>query len=237
MAKTKQGINQSAKQSIRKGFLFFEIIVALFVATLLISNVASSKIVQLGFLVFDGGTLLFPLAYIFGDVLTEVYGYAKARQVIWMGFGASVLMVAFFYIVQVLPSAQGWDNQAAFELILGVTPRIVLASMIAYLAGSFTNSFIMARMKILTKGKALWKRTIGSTIAGELVDTIIFCSIAFLGTIPATLIIGVIISNYIFKVGVEVLFTPITYKVTGFLKEKEQVDIFDKTTNFNPLKF
>lgn len=214
---------------------YFEYILALFVATLLISNIASSKILLLGPFTFDGGTLLFPIAYIFGDVLTEVYGYSKARKVIWIGFFCAILMSVVFAIVQFLPPAAGWENQTAFELILGVTPRIVLASLIAYLAGSFSNSFIMAKMKLITRGKYLWSRTIGSTIIGEGLDTILFCTIAFFGILPIELLLAVIVSNYLFKVGIEVLFTPITYKIINLLKRKEGLDFFDKKTNFNPL--
>ncbi|MFA5931744.1 MAG: queuosine precursor transporter [archaeon] len=228
LSKVNLGLNSNSTS-------YFEYILALFVATLLISNIASSKILLLGPFTFDGGTLLFPIAYIFGDVLTEVYGYSKARKVIWIGFFCAILMSVVFAIVQFLPPAVGWENQTAFELILGITPRIVLASLIAYLAGSFSNSFILAKMKLITKGKYLWSRTIGSTIIGEGIDTILFCTIAFFGILPIELLVAVIVSNYLFKVGIEVLFTPITYKIIKLLKRKEGLDYFDKKTNFNPL--
>jgi uncharacterized integral membrane protein (TIGR00697 family) len=213
---------------------YFDIVLALFVAFLLISNIASTKIVLFGPFTFDGGTILFPLTYIFGDVLTEVYGYKKAKRAIWTGFFCALLMTIIFAVVQFLPAAPGWNNQAAFEAILGLTPRIVLASLIAFWAGSFTNSFVLSKMKIITKGKYLWSRTIGSTIAGELIDTALFCTIAFLGVLPNELLLAVIISNYIFKVGVEVIFTPVTYKIINFLKKSEGLEIFDSKTNFNP---
>jgi len=216
---------------------YFAVITGLFVAVLIISNVASTKILDFGFFVFDGGTLLFPLAYIFGDILTEVYGYKKARKVIWTGFASAILMSLVFVVVGFLPPAQGWENQLAYTAILGVVPRIVLASLIAYFAGEFSNSFIMAKMKILSKGKQLWKRTIGSTIIGEFLDTTIFVFIAFFGTMPMEVFTILILSNYIFKVGVEILFTPLTYKIIGFLKKAENTDVYDYDTDFSPFKF
>lgn len=215
---------------------YFAWIIGLFVALLLISNVASTKILSLWIFSFDGGTILFPLTYIFSDVLTEVYGYGKARKAVWIGFSCTLLMAIVFTIVQLLPAAPGWNNQIAFETILGLTPRIVAASLIAYFAGSFTNDYILAKMKILTKGKYLWTRTIGSTIAGELVDTLLFCTIAFFGVLNSDLLLAVIVSNYVFKVGVEVLFTPITYTIVSWLKKSEGVDYYDYKTDFNPFK-
>lgn len=224
------------KTSKSQNFVYFEIIMALFVAVLLISNIASTKIVSIWKFTFDAGTLLFPLAYIFGDILTEVYGYRKSRKVIWIGFFAAALMSITLMIIQILPPAPGWENQKAFEVILGLTPRIVLASLIAYFAGEFSNSYILAKMKVWTKGKRLWMRTIGSTLIGEGVDTLFFCLIAFYGVLPLPLLITIIVSNYLFKVGVEILFTPITYKAVGFLKKKEHTDHYDYTTNFNPFR-
>lgn len=209
---------------------------ALFTAVLLISNIASSKILNLWMFTFDGGTILFPLGYIFGDVLTEVYGYTRSRKVIWVGFFCAALMTAVFMIVRYLPPAAGWENQAAFEAILGTTPRIVLASLTAYLIGSFTNSFILAKLKIITKGRLLWVRTISSTMIAEGVDTAVFMAVAFIGVLPFDLIITVFISNYIFKCGVEITATPVTYKVVKFLKRTEGEDYYDYGTNFNPLK-
>ena len=217
-----------------RNFKYLGSISVFFVSVLLISNIASAKVVDFGWFTFDGGTLLFPLSYIFGDILTEVYGYRRSRKVIWLGFFMALLMSIIFIIVGKLPSAPGWNNQNAYDLILGLTPRIVIASLIAYSCGEFSNSFILAKMKIWTKGKMLWTRTIGSTIVGELVDSILFIVIAFYGIFPNSLIITLIISNYLFKTGVEVLFTPITYKVVHFLKKTENEDYYDIDTNFNP---
>ena len=218
----------------QKNYRYLGSISVFFVSVLLISNIASTKIVDLKWFVFDGGTLLFPLSYIFGDILTEVYGYKKARWVIWLGFFMALLMSLVFIIVGKLPAADGWNNQNAYDLILGLTPRIVLASLIAYACGEFSNSYILAKMKIWTKGKILWARTIGSTIVGEFVDSILFILIAFWGILPNYLLITLIISNYIFKTSIEILFTPITYKVVNFLKKKEGEDYYDIDTNFNP---
>lgn len=218
----------------QKNYKYLGNISVFFVSVLLISNVASTKIVDLKWFTFDGGTLLFPLSYIFGDILTEVYGYKKARSVIWLGFFMALLMSLVFIIVGKLPAASGWNNQSAYDLILGLTPRIVVASLIAYACGEFSNSFILAKMKIWTKGKWLWTRTIGSTIVGEFVDSILFILIAFWGILPNSLLLILIISNYIFKTSIEVLFTPITYKVVNFLKKKENGDYYDTDTNFNP---
>ena len=215
-------------------YQYLDIITGLFVALLLISNVASTKIVILGPFTFDGGTLLFPLTYIFGDVLTEVYGYARSRRVIWTGFFSLFLLSGLLTVVGMLPAASDWGHQAAFETILGQAPRIVIASFIAYFAGGFINAYLMARMKIWSSGRQLWVRTIGSTVAGEGVDTALFCLIAFWGVLPAELLWAVILSNYVFKVAVEVLFTPLTYALVGFLKRAEREDAYDRDTDFNP---
>lgn len=217
-----------------KPYKYFDILLGLFVAVLLISNVASTKILQFGPFNFDGGTLIFPLSYIFGDILTEVYGYRRSRKVIWTGFFCAALMSITFIIVGKLPPAADWPYQEAYDAILGLTPRIVLASLLAFFAGEFSNSYTLAKLKVKMKGKMLWVRTIVSTLLGEGLDTIIFVLVAFWGVLPPDLLLTVIISNYIFKVGVEVLFTPFTYKIVSFLKKKEEVDYFDKDTNFNP---
>jgi uncharacterized integral membrane protein (TIGR00697 family) len=217
-----------------KSYRYFDLIMAFFVAVLLISNVASSKILDFGPFTFDGGTILFPLSYIFGDILTEVYGYRRSRRVIWVGFGAAALMALVFAVVGALPPAAGWENQAAYDAILGWTPRIVLGSLLGYWAGEFTNSFVLAKMKVLTSGRWLWTRTIGSTLAGEGVDTLIFATVAFVGVLPADLLTVLIISNYVFKVGVEALATPVTYAVVTFLKRSEGEDFYDRQTDFNP---
>lgn len=219
-----------------KSYRHLDTITVLFVAVLLISNIASSKITTLGWFTFDAGTLLFPLSYIFGDILTEVYGYKRSRKTIWLGFVCAALMSVVLIIVGMLPAAADWGNQDAYNKILGLTPRIVLASLIAFWCGSFSNSFILAKIKVLTAGKWLWLRTIGSTIVGELIDSALFVVVAFAGLMPTAALITIIISNYLFKTGVEVLFTPVTYKVVGWLKRKEHEDYFDKDTDFNPFK-
>jgi uncharacterized integral membrane protein (TIGR00697 family) len=223
-------------ESRKLGYRYFDLIMALFVAVLLISNVASSKILKLGPFTFDGGTILFPISYIFGDILTEVYGYRRSRRVIWVGFACAGLMAGVFALVGALPPAEGWENQAAYQAILGTTPRIVLGSLIAYFAGEFSNSYTLAKMKILTQGRWLWTRTIGSTLVGEGVDTVLFVTIAFAGTLPWSLFISIITSNYIFKVGLEAAMTPATYRITNFLKQAENQDVYDTDTDFNPFK-
>lgn len=217
-----------------KSFKHIDTITVLFVTVLLISNVASTKIVALGPLTFDGGTILFPLSYIFGDILTEVYGYSRSRKVIWLGFASALLMSITFIVVGALPPAPDWTNQKAYEQILGLTPRIVVASLIAYFSGEFANSFTLAKLKILTRGRWLWTRTIGSTLIGQVIDTGLFILIAFTGVVPNALLLTLIVSNYLFKCGVEILFTPFTYWVTGWLKQQEREDYYDVNTNFNP---
>ena len=229
-------VNEVQEKLHLKEFRHLTAIAVIFVAVLLISNVASSKILKLGPFDFDGGTILFPLSYIFGDILTEVYGYKRIRKIIWLGLLMNVLMAVVFMIVAWLPPSADWPNQDAYMAILGWTPRIVLASVIAYFVGEFSNSYILAKIKIWMNGRKLWIRTITSTIVGEGFDTIIFVMVAFYGVLPKELLIAVVVSNYIFKVGVEVIFTPITYLVVGYLKKSEGVDVYDKGTNFNPFR-
>ncbi|MGD1948295.1 MAG: queuosine precursor transporter [Leptolyngbyaceae cyanobacterium] len=217
-----------------RGFRHLDTITALFVTVLLISNVASTKIVDFGWFTFDGGTLLFPLSYIFGDILTEVYGYARSRKVIWTGFIAALIMSATFMVVGALPSAADWPYQEAYDQILGLTPRIVTASLIAYVVGEFSNSFILAKLKVATQGRRLWIRTISSTLVGQVLDTALFIAIAFWGLFSPSLMVTLIVSNYIFKCGVEILFTPVTYGLTHWLKQQENEDFYDRHTNFNP---
>jgi hypothetical protein len=211
-----------------------EVITGLFVSALIISNIVSTKILVLGPLTFDGGTLIFPLTYIFGDILTEVYGYANSRRIIWIGFISCLLMSLTFYLVGILPSASDWTLQEAYQSILGVTPRIVLASLLAYLFGEFSNSFVLSKMKITTKGKFLFLRTIGSTIIGQIFDTGIFVIVAFAGMFNSNLLLKIIISNYIFKVSVEAIMTPVTYKVIGYLKKTDNMDVYDSKESYNP---
>jgi uncharacterized integral membrane protein (TIGR00697 family) len=217
-------------------YKYFDLILGVFVAVLLISNIASTKILQLGRLTFDGGTLLFPLSYLLNDVLTEVYGYRRSRRVIWTGFFSATLMSGVLFVVGRLQPAEGWELQNAYMAILGQTPRIVVASLIAYFAGEFSNSYVLAKMKIFTKGRWLWTRTIASTIIGELLDTLLFVMIAFYGVLPVALLVSVALSNYIFKVGFEVLATPLTYIGIAYLKKQEQEDVYDTDTNFNPFR-
>ena len=217
-----------------KSFKHLDTITALFVTVLLISNITSTKIVTLGPFTFDGGTILFPLSYIFGDILTEVYGYSRSRKVIWLGFVCSVLMSVAFIVVGALPPAADWHYQTAYNQILGLTPRIVVASLIAYFVGEFSNSFTLAKLKLLTHGRWLWTRTIGSTLVAQIVDTGLFVLIAFTGVVPNEVLLTIIVSNYLFKCGVEILFTPITYWLTKWLKQQEKEDYYDNDTNFNP---
>jgi uncharacterized integral membrane protein (TIGR00697 family) len=228
--------NGPNRQAFNPGYRYFDIIAGLFVAVLLISNIASTKIVQLWKFTFDGGTILFPLSYIFGDILTEVYGYRKSRRVIWIGFFSALLMSLTLVLIGLIKPAAGWEFQDAYMKILGQTPRIVAASLVAYFAGEFSNSFVLAKMKILTGGRWLFARTIGSTIIGEGIDTVLFVTIAFAGLYTSHLLFLIIVSNYIFKVLLEIVLTPATYKVVGFLKRREKVDWFDYKTNFNPFK-
>ncbi len=219
-----------------RAYRYYDLIMAAFVAVLLISNVASNKFLRLGPLTFDGGTILFPISYIFGDILTEVYGYARGRRVIYVGFAANLLMAGVFALVGALPAAEGWGNQAAYEAILGATPRIVVGSLVGYWAGSFSNAWVLARMKVLTGGRWLWARTVASTLVGEGVDTALFVLIAFYGAWPNALLGAVILSNYLFKCGVEALLTPLTYAIVNRLKRAEQEDYYDVRTNFSPFR-
>ncbi len=216
---------------------WFVITASLFVTCLLTANIIAVKLIVLvGFLV-PAGIIIFPLSYLFGDILTEVYGYGAARRVIWLGFACNLLAVIAISLAGLAPAAPFWKSQAAYETILGFTPRLLLASFIAYLVGEFTNSFVLAKMKIATKGRWLWTRTIGSTLIGEGLDTLIFISIAFWGIIPANLMLQAILTQWIFKVVYEVVATPFTYFVVGFLKHKENLDTYDDRTNFSPIFF
>ncbi len=221
-----------------KSFKYLDLILGAFVTVLIVSNIASAaKIVMVGPFTYDAGTLLFPLSYIFGDVLTEVYGYKASRRVIWIGFAMIALMSAVILLVGALPPEAEWSKnvgQEAYDKIFGLTPRIVLGSLLGYWAGSFANAIVMARMKVATGGRWLAARTIGSTVIGEFFDTIVFCLVAFLGALPNDVVASIVVSNYIFKVGVEVLFTPLTYAIVNGLKRVEGVDANDAETNLNP---
>lgn len=233
----------------RMPYRYYDMVMALFVTVLLVSNIASSaKIIDWGVelfglrLAFDAGTLLFPISYIFGDVLTEVYGYKRSRRVIWAGFGAAALMALTLRLVMMMPGEtewQGYAGQAAYEAILGPVSSggIILASLVAYFAGEFSNSYVLAKMKIWTEGRHLWARTIGSTLVGQLVDTVIFIVVATAaGVFPWVIVLTLIVSNYVFKVTIEVLFTPLTYQVVRLLKRVENEDYYDYDTDFNPFK-
>jgi queuosine precursor transporter len=230
-------------------YRYFDLVMALFITVLIVSNIASSaKIVDWGFslfnvrMAFDAGTLLFPLSYIFGDVLTEVYGYRGARRVIWSGFACLALTALVLGIVSLLPGEAGWQDyagQEAYGQILGgiSSGGIVLASLLAYLLGSFSNAFILARMKVITGGRWLWTRTIGSTIIGQALDTLVFVTVATLvGVFPWEIFASLVLTNYLFKVGVETLMTPATYAVVAALKRVEREDYFDTNTDFNPFR-
>ena len=198
-----------------------DLITVAFVAILLLSNITSAKIISLGWVSFDGGTILFPLAYLFGDILTEVYGLARARRVIWIGFGANILMVLAFLIVGLLPADPIWGLQNSYDAILGFVPRIVLGSLAAYLIGEFLNANVLVWIKNKTGEKLFWLRAIGSTIVGQFFDTTIFLLIAFAGVLPWNLIGVIWITNYIFKIGIEIVLLPITYKIVKRLKKTE----------------
>lgn len=220
----------------KKNYKYYDIVLALFAGVLLISNLSATKLIEFGPVITDGGAILFPLAYIFGDILTEVYGYKYARRAIWTGFAVMLLAVASFTIVQHLPAATDWPNQEAYESILGFFPRIVLASLIAYLFGEFINSFVLAKMKLKTKGKYLGMRLIASTVVGQFFDTIVFALIAFGGILTGWDMYKFILIGWGFKVGVEIVCLPITYTVVNKLKKIEKSDAYDKKTNFTPLK-
>ncbi len=209
-------------------------ITAIFVTCLITANITAVKLISIGGLILPAAVIIFPVSYIVGDVLTEVYGYKVARQVIWLGFLCNLLAVSAIWISGLLPSAPFWDGQAAYEKILGFAPRILFASVIAYLMGEFSNSFVLAKMKIATKGRWLWARTIGSTLIGEGLDSFVFISIAFWGIIPVPGMISAILTQWVVKSAYEALATPLTYMAVGFLKEKEGIDVYDHDTGFNP---
>lgn len=218
-----------------KSYKYFDLIMAAFVCILLCSNlIGASKVAHVGGFTFGAGVLFFPISYIFGDVLTEVYGYARARRVVWAGFVAMIFASFMSWIVLALPPAEGWTAQPAFETVFGATPRIVIGSLVAFFCGEFCNSFVMAKMKVATKGNFLWMRTIGSTIVGELVDSAIFYPVAFYAIWPGSLLWKVMITNYLIKTGWEIVITPFTYLVVNALKRAEQEDFFDYKTDFNP---
>lgn len=231
----------SAAEMTGRHFRYYDFVMAAFVAVLLLSNVigaAKPAAIEIGGepWVFGAGILFFPLGYVIGDVLTEVYGYARARRVIWAGFAGLIFMAFMSWVVVSLPPAEGWEGQAAYESVFGQVPRIVLASIVAFWAGEFVNSYVMARMKIWTQGKHLWSRTIGSTLVGQGVDSLIFYPLAFWGVWENEAVITVMVTNWGLKVLWEVVLTPVTYAVVGWLRRKEGVDLFDEGTDFSPFK-
>ncbi len=199
----------------------YDLIVVLFCGLLLISNIGATKLIQFGPIITDGGAILFPLTYILGDVLSEVYGFKRAKRAILMGFGLSVLASLTFYLVQIAPAADAYENQAAFEAVLGFVPRIVLASILGYLAGQLLNAYVLVKIKERTQERKLWLRLIGSTVVGELADTLVFCTVAFYGVITGGEFLSYVITGYVYKVLIEVVFLPITYPVIALVKRHE----------------
>ena len=220
----------------QKSFKYYDIILAVFAAVLLISNLAGTKLIAFGPITTDGGAVLFPLAYILGDVLTEIYGYKYTRRAIWTAFGIMLLAVAAFTVVRYMPPASEYTAQASYEAVLGFFPRIVAASLAAFLTGSFLNSFVLAKLKIKTKGEKLWLRLIGSTLVGEFFDTVVFALVAFGGILQGTGMLVYILIGWLFKTGVEVVCLPITYRVIAKMKQIEKIDTYDNKTDFTPFR-
>jgi len=218
-------------------YKYLDALTTAFVVILLISNLVAQKVCQIGPIAMSGAVLLFPITYIFGDVFTEVYGFAASRRAIWMGFFGTALLYAMGAIVIALPAAPDWKNQQAFATVFGVIPRILAASLIAFWAGEFANSYTMARLKLLTNGRKLWTRTIGSTVVGQAVDTVLVITLTFAGTVGVSTLARIIVSGYLLKVAYEVIATPVTYLVINWLKRAEQSDVFDHHESFNPFRF
>ena len=219
----------------RQHFRYFDFVMAAFVAILLLSNlIGAAKLSTVAGFTFGAGILFFPVSYVIGDVLTEVYGYAHARRCIWAGFVAMIFMAFMSWVVVSMPPAETWDGQSAYESVFGLVPRIVFASMLAFWAGEFVNSFMLAKMKIWTEGKYLWSRTIGSTVFGQAIDSLIFYPVAFLGIWETQDVLLVMVTNWGLKVLWEAVLTPVTYVVVGVLKNREGVDVYDDGTDFSP---
>jgi len=214
---------------------WFVLVTAVFITCLITANITAVKLVSVFGLVLPAAIIIFPISYIFGDVLTEVYGYRQARRVIWLGFFCNLIAVVAIWVGQVMPAASFWDGQAAYERILGYTPRLLVASFLAYLVGEFANSFVLAKMKIATNGRWLWTRTIGSTLVGQGLDSLVFITLAFVGTIPLAGLASAIVTQWVAKSVYEAAVTPLTYKVVNFLKWREGLDVYDYETRFNPL--
>ncbi len=218
-------------------FRYLDALTTAFVVVLLVSNLLAQKVVQLGHFSTSGAVILFPITYIFGDVFTEVYGYAASRRAIWLGFFGTALLYAVSSIVIALPADPEWHNQAAFVTVFGILPRILVASLIAFWAGEFANSYTMAKLKIRTRGKMLWTRTVGSTVVGQAVDTTLVIMLTFAGRVSTSKLLTMIMTGYVLKVAYEVIATPFTYLVVNGLKRVEHVDTFDAHTDFNPFRF
>ncbi len=214
----------------------FVIVAALFVTCLITANIIVVKQISIGGVVLPAAIVIFPLSYIIGDILTEVYGFRQARRVIWLGFLCNLVAVLAIWIAQILPSAPVFEAQNAYVRILGSTPRFLVASFVAYLIGEFSNSFVLAKMKIMTNGRWRWTRTIGSTLVGQGLDTLVFLSIAFFGVLPFPVLGIMILGHWLFKCVYEVVATPVTYVVVGYLKRKEGIDVYDRGIDFNPLR-
>jgi len=214
---------------------WFVLIAAIFITCLITANITAVKLVSVAGLVLPAAIIIFPISYIFGDVLTEVYGYRQARRVIWLGFVCNLIAVIAIWLGQILPPASFWDGQAAYERVLGYTPRLLAASFLAYLVGEFANSFVLAKLKIATRGRWLWTRTIGSTLIGQGLDSAVFITLAFIGTIPLAGLASAIITQWLAKSAYEAAVTPLTYWVVNFLKRREGLDVYDYETRFNPL--
>lgn len=213
---------------------FFVAVVALFVTCLVISNVIAVKLAMVQGLVLPAGIIIFPVSYLLADVLTEVYGYRAARRVLWLGFFCNLLAVAAIWVGGLLPAAPFWDGQAAYDQILGATPRILLASFAAYLVGEFANTMIMSKLKVAMAGRHLWARAIASTLVGQGLDSIVFIAIAFSGMMPLPILLGAIVTQWLIKSAYEALATPLTYAMVGFLKRREGIDTYDRGISFNP---
>ena len=225
----------SAPENNRRPYKYYDFVMVAFVTILLTSNlIGAAKVCEWNGFTFGAGIFFFPLSYVFGDIMTEVYGYARARKIVWAGFGAMIYASLMAEVIIRMPPSPIWPNQVALETMFGSTWRIVVASLSAYFCGEFMNSYVLAKLKVKTAGKHLWMRTIGSTIVGELVDSLIFYPVAFLGIWETSLVVKVMIGNYCLKVLWEVVMTPFTYKLVAFLKKSEHEDYYDRNTDFSP---
>ncbi len=213
---------------------WFLLVAALFVTSLIVSNIIAVKVIDVAGMILPAAIIIFPISYILGDVLTEVYGFARARQVIWLGFLCNLFAVIAIFAGGLLPAAGFWPGQDAYDMILGAVPRILAASFVAYLVGEFVNAYVLARLKVVMEGRHLWVRTIGSTLAGQLLDSAIFITIAFAGIMPVEILLGAIVTQWLVKSAYEALATPLTYAVVGFLKRADDVDVYDRDIHFRP---